>query len=107
MAVPFRWIGLAIAISIALVAAGLAPTLRAQSAPCVQEVEPNDTPATATPVAGPACIEGALSAQDQDAFAWSVDAAGATHPWRIRIEGIDGELTQVDVLRVAFAEGQQ
>lgn len=96
MKVLVRWVGVAIALT--LVAAALAPGVRAQGAPCVHEIEPNDTPSTATPLRGAGCIEGA------DAFAWAVDAPGATLPWRVRVEGIAGVLTQVDVIRVTFAE---
>lgn len=101
-------------VAVALLAAG-----GALAQQCTYEVEPNDTPALATPVSGEgpnsgtrladsdlpiACLAGDLTSGDQDAFAWVVDDLGATHEWVIGVEGAAGAVTQVDVFRVEFAD---
>jgi hypothetical protein len=89
------------------VVALLVPAARAQGTACTQEQEPNDTPAAATLVSAPGCVEGSLAGQDQDAFTWVVDAEAASAPWVLRIEGIPGQVTQVDIVRVTFADNGQ
>src|SRR5690606_32583964 len=86
---------------------------------CTYEVEPNDTPARATPLGGEgpdavgaatrgtlgaACLAGTMSSGDQDAFLWVVDETAAAHSWRVEVEGPRGGLTQLDIVDVEFAE---
>lgn len=84
---------------------------------CTTEAEPNDTPAQATRITGVgpdaaglrsnevgiACFTGALGAGDQDGFVWEVDEARSLQRWVLEVEGVPGQLTKVDVIRVAFA----
>jgi hypothetical protein len=69
---------------------------------CRIEVEPNDTPATATPLGEARCLVGELD-DAQDAFVWDVGGDDAARPWVVEIEGIPGHLTQLDLIRVTFA----
>ncbi|MFA5569131.1 MAG: hypothetical protein WC972_10845, partial [Trueperaceae bacterium] len=86
---------------------------------CTYEVEPNETPATATRLTGagpqmlgPAwgnsvgglCLTGDVSASDQDAFRWDVSEEQAAHRWEIELVGPGGTLTKLDLFRVTFAE---
>ncbi len=88
---------------------------------CTWEIEPNDTPANATLItgAGPdsalppgqgrlptACLAGEMSDNDQDAFIWEVDEQGADQHWVIDLQGIPGQLTRLDLMRVTFADNQ-
>ncbi|MDF1521851.1 MAG: hypothetical protein P1P87_03415 [Trueperaceae bacterium] len=84
-----------------VLALALAPTGLAQN--CAREIEPNDTPATGTPLDGRTCLVGALEGEDQDAWWWVVDEAAAELAWHLEIESIPGQLTRLDVLRVDFA----
>jgi von Willebrand factor type A domain len=70
----------------------------------VIEVEPNDTPAAATPVAAPAVIMGAMAEGDQDAYLWTVSDVDAEKRWTLELDGIPGQLTIVEILRVDLAE---
>ena len=72
--------------------------------PCVVEVEPNDTPSSATPLEHASCFEGEMSGQDQDAFAWTVTDDAALTRFQVRISGLSGQLTKVDIFRVTFTE---
>ncbi|MFO7544881.1 MAG: VWA domain-containing protein [Trueperaceae bacterium] len=84
---------------------------------CTYESEPNDTPAQATRITGVgpdaqglrrdgvgiACFTGELGAGDQDAFVWEVGEPEAGKRWVLEVEGVRGQLTKVDVIRVSFA----
>lgn len=72
--------------------------------PAVYETEPNGTPAEATRVSGAAVIIGLMAARDQDGFLWTVSDVDAQKRWTFELEGIPGELTVVDVLRLEYAE---
>lgn len=86
---------------------------------CSYEVEPNDTPATATRIegvgpnsvglanrvkVGDACFSGELTPNDQDAFYWDVGELEAGHSWALELEGLDRQLTAVDFFEVTFAD---
>lgn len=85
----------------ALLAFALAPTALAQN--CALEVEPNDTPATATPLDGRTCLVGVLDGTDQDAWWWEVDQEASEKFWYLELDSFPGHLTQVDVVRVEIA----
>ena len=70
---------------------------------CSLEQEPNDTSATATPLSA-TCFEGTLPGTDQDAFTWEVSEEESFIRWQMRVEGIAGQLTKVDLIRVTFAD---
>src|SRR5690606_12141567 len=84
---------------------------------CTYEAEPNDTPAQATLITGVgpdtqglrggdvgiACFTGELGCGDQDAFVWEVGEAQAGQRWVLEVEGVRGQLSKVDVIRVSFA----
>jgi Mg-chelatase subunit ChlD len=72
--------------------------------PVIPEVEPNNTPATATAVTGAAVIMGSMADGDQDGFRWTVSDVGAQTRWTFELQGIPGALTVVDVLRVEYAD---
>lgn len=90
---------------------------------CNVEIEPNDTPPTATPLMalGPdtgqrldgselpiTCLAGELAGGgDQDAFEWTVDEMGARHSWTLEVEGVAGALTQVEIYRVELTDDGQ
>jgi hypothetical protein len=69
---------------------------------CRAEVEPNDAPATATPLGEARCLVGELD-DAQDAFVWDVGGDDAARRWVVEIEGIPGHLTQLDLIDVTFA----
>lgn len=94
-------------VGLVVCVAVLLPLGFAQPETCLLESEPNDTPALGNPLRAPGCVEGTLSGQDQDAYTWEVGAEDAEWPWQLRLEGITGQLTQVDIVRVEFAEGSQ
>ena len=105
----------------AMVAACLLSVASAQL--CNVEIEPNDTPPTATPLLalGPdtgqrldgselpiTCLAGELvGGSDQDAFTWTVDDVGARHSWTLEVEGLAGALTQVEIYRVELTDDGQ
>ena len=72
--------------------------------PAIHETEPNDTPAEATRIAGPAVLIGSMAAGDQDGFLWTVSDVDAQKRWTFELEGLPGRLTIVDVLRLDYAE---
>jgi len=95
------------AVAFALASAGATlPVAHAQAPVCTQEVEPNDTPPTATPFdAVPGCLEGYLDSGDQDAFRWDVTEADTMRVWRVVLEqAIPSELTRVQLFDVAFTD---
>lgn len=71
---------------------------------CALEQEPNDTPAEANALVDFGCLVGELPGNDQDAWVWEVSEAQAGVPWAVEIEGIPGELTKLDLIRVTFAD---
>ena len=72
--------------------------------PSLYEVEPNDTPAEATPVSGEVVLIGAMDGNDQDAYEWSVSDVDAQRRWTFELEGIPGRLTIVEILRIEYAD---
>jgi streptogramin lyase len=94
------------AVAFALAVGAIASTARAQAPVCTPEVEPNDTPPTATPIdAVPGCLEGYLDSGDQDAFRWDVTEADTLRVWRVVLEqAIPSELTRVQLFDVAFTD---
>lgn len=67
------------------------------------EVEPNDTPAQANPVAGAVTLYGTMPAGDQDGFIWTVSDDDARKRWDFELHGIPGALTIAEVARVEYA----
>jgi len=70
----------------------------------VYESEPNDTPATANPVAGAVRIAGVQTGTDQDGFMWTVSDEDARKRWTLELQGIAGALTVVEVFTVEFKD---
>ncbi len=87
-------------------AAAILPIASAQAPTCTQEVEPNDTPPSATPIdAAPGCLEGFLDSGDQDAFRWDIGEVDSERVWRVVIEqAIPSELTRLQLFDVDFTE---
>ena len=86
---------------------------------CTYELEPNDTPATATRLTGagpnmiaPAsfnevgalCLTGTVGSGDQDAFRWEVTEKHARHRWTLAVEGPRNGVTTVELFKVTFAD---
>ncbi|TVR85993.1 MAG: VWA domain-containing protein [Trueperaceae bacterium] len=95
------------AVALALASIGaIASTARAQAPACTVEVEPNDTPPTATPIdAVPGCLEGFLDSGDQDAFRWDVSEADTMSVWRVVVEqGIPSQRTRLQLFDVDFTD---
>src|SRR5690625_3156959 len=70
---------------------------------CLEEVEPNDTPADALPFREAACLTGVFEGPDQDAFMWRVDTESAGRTWTLELEGHwQGDLTRLDLMDVTF-----
>ena len=80
---------------------GLGSLVHAQT--CRIEIEPNETPGTATDLAGARCLEGAMPSGDQDAYALTIGEDETFVRYEMVVEGPAGVLTQADVLRVEFA----
>lgn len=78
-------------------------SISAFGASCVTEYEPNDTPATANPMASAGCFVGELDSADQDAIAWTVTEADARYPWQFTLDGLRDQLTKLEVFAVEFA----
>jgi len=72
--------------------------------PSLYEVEPNDTPAEATEIEGAVVVIGAMAGGDQDAFKWTVSDVDAQKRWTLELQGIPGNLTLVEVIRVEYAD---
>ncbi|MDZ7708213.1 MAG: discoidin domain-containing protein [Trueperaceae bacterium] len=70
---------------------------------CAEELEPNDELHRATPVGDERCMVGALD-DAQDVFVWDVSAEDAAVPWVVEIEGIEDQLTQLDLVHATFAD---
>ncbi len=90
-----RWTLVAMALSSGLV--------HAQD--CRAEVEPNHTPAEATELEGARCLTGRLGSNDQDAYTLRIGEDEAFTRYRLRVAGTAGDLTKVDIIRVAFVDG--
>lgn len=75
-----------------------------QAQVCTQEIEPNDQPPQATPLAGAGCISAEIGDNDQDLYAWSVTDADAQRSWEFALQGTPTGLTGMQVLRVEFAD---
>lgn len=72
---------------------------------CLEEIEPNDTPADALPFREAACLTGVFEGPDQDAFMWRVDTERAGRTWTLELEGHrQGDLTRLDLMDVTFHE---
>jgi hypothetical protein len=52
------------------------------------------------PLAGPFCVQGEIGQGDQDIFLWTVSSAEAMNPWAIRVEGLPGQQTRVQLHRL-------
>lgn len=79
----------------------LTEAVSAQS--CRAEQEPNDDPLVATALEG-GCLTGRLGDQEdaQDLWLWTV---GPEQPrWRLTLDGVDGALTNLEVLRVTVED---
>ena len=94
------WLVPAVALIVvtAFVAGVIPDTAHAQ--PSLYEVEPNDTPAEATEVAGEVVLIGSMKGVDQDAYKWTVSDVDAQKRWTFELQGVPGRLTIVDVLRL-------
>jgi len=68
------------------------------------EKEPNNTPVQATPCYGEVILTGEMQKGDQDAFMWHVGADESKNLWSLKLEGLPGEMTRVDVLKVIFTK---
>jgi len=68
------------------------------------ETEPNDTPATANPIAGAVRVLGNMPAGDQDGYLWSVSDVDAQKRWTFELEGIPGALTVLEVIRLQYTD---
>lgn len=88
-----------------------------QAQECTHEVEPNDTPAEATPikigapnpetgVPATVCFTGELTSGDQDAFWWEISETAAGYSWVAEIESYRGHLTQLDIVAITFAPNE-
>jgi hypothetical protein len=86
---------------------GMLMLVKAAAAATQFEVEPNDTPVTATPVRGPVTLAGRLPGPDQDGYRWTVTDTDAASAWTLTLHGVPGRLTVVDILRVdSTADGK-
>ena len=95
----FRLLG---ALFLAALVVLVSPVVLAQS--IVYESEPNNTPSTANKIFGAVQLLGTMDAKDQDAFEWSVSDVDAAKRWTFELQGIPGELTIVEVMRVEYAD---
>ena len=72
--------------------------------PVQYEKEPNNTPVQATQCRGEVILEGEMQKGDQDAFMWHVNVNESKKLWSFKLEGLPGEMTRVDVLRIIFTK---
>lgn len=104
---------LVVVIVLVALAAGLAgapfpaPVVRAAQddqggaeLPCVADTEPNDTPDTAMPLAGAACVGGTMVEGDQDLFLWTLSDEDVSSRWTISLVGIPATETILQIMRV-------
>jgi hypothetical protein len=76
----------------------------ASTLPSLYEVEPNNTPAEATEISGEVVLIGSMSGKDQDGYKWTVSDVDAQKRWNFELQGIPGQLTIVEVIRVDYAD---
>jgi len=69
----------------------------------VYETEPNDTPDSAEAIRGQARIIGTMPPGDQDGYLWTVSDVDALKRWNLKLQGIPGALTVVDVIRLEYS----
>lgn len=82
---------------------------------CNYEVEPNDDPLTATPLAPtlwqssndaePVCLAGTFGEGGQDLYRWELGQVEAQQVWAVELSSVRGQLTIFKLFRVDFAEG--
>lgn len=80
---------------------------------CNYEIEPNDDPATATPLAttawrsssdaSPICVSGSFGDGGPDLYRWEVGVYEALQRWVIDLESLRGQATTLSLQRVTFA----
>jgi hypothetical protein len=83
-----------------LLAAIFSATAQAQST--VFDEEPNDTPQQATAFSGAAVLSGSMDGSDQDGFRWTVSDEDAGHRWTLKLDGIPGRVTAVEIVRIDY-----
>ena len=68
---------------------------------CVSDLEPNDEPASATPLDDAACAVGSLAGEDlQDLYLWQIPEAEGPGFWQLSLRGLPGALTNAQLLPV-------
>jgi len=72
--------------------------------PAVYELEPNDTPLEANRISGAVTTMGTMAGNDQDGFIWSVSDVDARNRWTLELNGIPGNLTIVEIIRLEYAD---
>ena len=78
-------------------------TRPAHAQTCIAETEPNEQPGVATPVAI-GCVEGEIKGSDQDFYKFTFDDTAAAQRWTLAAEGVPGQPTTVQILRIKFAD---
>ena len=64
------------------------------------EIEPNNTPATATHFRGEMVLYGAIEQGDQDAYLWEIDSEASAYSWDMILTGLPHAMTRIDVMRL-------
>lgn len=68
---------------------------------CASDAEPNDEPASATPLGDAACAVGSLPGEDlQDLYLWQIPQAEGPGFWQLSLRGLPGALTSAQLLPV-------
>ena len=73
---------------------------REQSLPASGDVEPNDDPATATPIGNPVSLIGTVDGPI-DIYRWTITPAEAATRWQLDLRGISG-----DILGIRLTDGE-
>lgn len=76
----------------------------ASAAISIPEDEPNDTPQTANRIGGAVRVIASMPPGDQDGYLWQVSDVDALRRWTLRLDGIAGALTIVEVMRLEYGE---
>lgn len=80
-------------------------TAASAEAGCMVGAEPDDSPEQAATLAGPFCLEGTLPQGDQDLLLWELTPIDAGAAWTLRVEGVPGARTIVDLRPVTSDPG--
>ena len=96
-------VGITLAVGVTLASP---PTATGAQAPCVDELEPNDSQASVPSYTGAFCLTGSLpTSADQDLLVWEPTTGDPAARWTVTLTGVPGVLTILTASAVTSPPG--